>query len=288
MRIFLGGRVSRGEFHELERDVRMFSDRNKCEVATRVELSIDASTGRFIDESLDNPEPSLRSVYDVDLFILCRSFPNEFSVADVETIRRVNPLAPIVLVAGTLCMGEERTGETFHGVRRFYLDGWRATGRDELERFILSNGSKGLFAQSPLATNADIMARAKPCEGKRYDSPRGLVAILTVDGEMEALLKDSFQNAGYETFTEVPFALEPNTKRPEEVARVVVDVVDLSDPDFPGTLSAIKQAYRQIPIVLLANDVRPHEREFYERRDLWGRVRVVGKPFDVDDLVDEF
>lgn len=284
MKIFFGGRASRGEFHELERDVRTLCDRAKIEVVARSEINIDEENDRFVGETLDSQEPSLRSLYDVDLFLLCRSFPNEFCKAELEMLRRVNPLAPIVLVAGSLCAGEERTGEAFDGVKRFYIDGWRANGRAEFERFILSEGAEGLFAQPALATPADIMMNAKPREEGTTPEKHGAAVLLTVDSGMRTMLKDLFQNAGYEVFTENINELDFETEWPE-VERVVVDVVDLSDPEFPEILTTIKRAYPGAEILLLAYAPRPHEREFYERRELWGRVRVVGKPFDVDDIV---
>ena len=113
MKLFIGGRLSRDEFHELERDVRTIADRTNAQVLTRERINVDFGAERFEDETFGDGTPTLRSLSEIDLILLCRSFPNEFASSDVEAIRRVNPLAPIVFVAGALL---------FHKLRPQFAD----------------------------------------------------------------------------------------------------------------------------------------------------------------------
>lgn len=285
MRVLLGGRLLRGEFHEIERDVRLIADRGRHEVVVRERLNVDNETRRFVDESLDNPSPSLRSLRDIDIFIFCRSFPNEFSTCDVESIRRVNPLAPIVLIAGVFCGGEDRTGELFYGVRRFYVDDWRSYGRKEFERFMKTQGSEGLFVEFPLSTTVDLAVKRARVSSERPIETRGKVALISDDPDMLALLKELFQGVGYEPVVERFLTFDDARPRESDFTRVVVDSADLSDPSTLRLLSTIKSSFPGVPIDLLAFAPRPHERAFFERRDLWGQTRVVGKPFDVEALL---
>lgn len=289
MRVFLGGRVLRGEFHEVERDVRAVCDRAKHEVAIRERINVDEASGRFTDESLDSQEPSLRSLYDFDFFVLCRSFPNEFTVKDVEAIRRVNPLAPIALIAGELCEGEARTGETFNGVRRYYLGSWRASGKREFARFFTPSSPEGLFAASPLATTEDYITGLAPRADIDRSENKGRVAIFADDPYMARLLKETFQEGGYEpivrSFARSELELDTDAETPKDAVRIVVDSVDLGKPELSWRLSAIKSRFPGTPIDLLAFAPRHNERSYYERRDIWGKLRVVAKPFNVDDLL---
>ena len=285
MKLFIGGKLSREEFHELERDVRTVADRTNAQIVTRERVNVDSDPGRFEDETFDDGAPSLRSLSEVDFFILCRSFPNEFTSSDVEAIRRVNPLAPIVLVAGALCEGEERTGERFVGVRRFYVETWRGEGRRELERFFDPTGSKGLFTKSPLASTVDLLVSSDVDECKESCSEN--VLILADDPDLGACLQDGFKERGCVASVESLVRFDPSAERAEKRTRVVVDTIDLSDPTFPERLTSIKRAFPGVPIVLLAFAPRVDETRYYERRDLWGKTRVVAKPFDWEDLLDE-
>ncbi len=284
MKLFIGGKLSRDEFHELERDVRNVADRANAQVITRERINVDAVAERFEDETFGDETPSLSSLRDVSLVILCRSFPNEFSTTDVEAIRRVNPLAPIVLVVGALCEGEERTGERFAGVRRYYVETWRGEGRRELGRFFDPTGSKGLFTKSSLASSIDLLVSSE------FDEPResrsGSVLILADDPDMGACLRTGFQECGYGARVESLIRFDPSAERLEQATRVVVDTIDLGDPTFPELLASIKRSFPGVPIDLLAFAPRADETRYYERRDLWGKTRVVAKPFDWKELVD--
>lgn len=285
MKLFIGGKLSREEFHELERDVRTVADRTNAQIVTRERVNVDSDPGRFEDETFDDGAPSLRSLSEVDFFILCRSFPNEFTSSDVEAIRRVNPLAPVVLVAGALCEGEERTGERFVGVRRFYVETWRGEGRRELERFFDPTGSKGLFTKSPLASTVDLLVSSDVDECKESCSEN--VLILADDPDLGECLQEGFRERGCVARVESLIRFDPSAERAEKPTRVVVDTIDLSDPTFPERLTSIKRAFPGVPIVLLSFAPRVDETRYYERRDLWGKTRVVAKPFDWEDLLDE-
>ncbi|MBQ9874999.1 MAG: hypothetical protein IJM30_11110 [Thermoguttaceae bacterium] len=285
MRIFLGGAVSRREFYEIERDVRAIADRASVVVVSRERVEVDDSGERFADEVFGDEKPTLRSLRDVDLLILCRSFPNEFDARSLEAIRRVAPLSPIILVSGVLCEGEGRSGEPICGVRRFYLDEWRARGRDELRRFVESRGVEGEFAKSPLATEIDLLLDRTP-EPEPLKRATVEVAILADDPDMVRFLTETFEERGDVVRSESLVRFDSDPPRESEFSRVLVDVVDLSDPEFPRRLSEIKGAFPGVPVDLLVFSPRPDEIEFFERRDLWGRVRVVAKPFDLDYLLD--
>lgn len=55
-----------------------------------------------------------------ELILLAQPLPGTYQQRDVEQLRRAAPLAQIVVVAGTWCEGELRTGKPLTGVLRLY------------------------------------------------------------------------------------------------------------------------------------------------------------------------
>lgn len=56
----------------------------------------------------------------VDSILLAQPLPGFYKQAQIETLRRLAPLAQIVVVAGTWCEGELRTGKPLSGVLRLH------------------------------------------------------------------------------------------------------------------------------------------------------------------------
>ncbi len=292
MKIFLGGGRSREEFRAVERDVR------------RAEERFGATT--VVWEAFDGgalADSTARTLFDVDFFVLCRSFPSEFSPADVERLRRIAPLAPIALVAGTLCEGENRTGATFPGTRRFYPETWRSTGRREFFRFFAE--SAGLFAASPLETWGDWRVAEARRDAKKERSETSLdsatlklektarsaqpgklaeaVAIFPGgDAALGRLLRDAFAERGASVRLGAIRRLERFAGF--SPTRVVVDATDLAAASLLDELRAIRAAFPAAALDVLGFAPRCDEIELLERKSGLGAVRVVAKPFDVDFL----
>jgi hypothetical protein len=56
----------------------------------------------------------------VDFILLAQTLPGVYLQAEIDVLRRLAPLAQIVVVAGTWCEGELRTGKPLTGVLRLY------------------------------------------------------------------------------------------------------------------------------------------------------------------------
>ncbi len=269
MKIFLSVQTRRDEFQSVAVDV--------AEVATRCGATVETRESIADVENAPNYPKFLR---DVDFFVLCRSFPNEFCARDVEALRRASPLAPIALVAGSLCEGENRTGESFPGVRRFYYDAWRNVGRSEFARFFESDGAKGIFAASPLANNVDLRVKEKASACADSTSTcASRVLILSDDSAMRALLKDVFEEKGAETQVErFDCVFRKEFATPE---RVVVDAPDLASAEFLQTLKQFRSRFPEARFDVLAFAPRFDE---FKALESTGKIRVVAKPFDVELL----
>lgn len=281
MRIFLGGRTSREEFRAVKQDVRRAAERFGAETVVFETFdggSLDASTAR--------------TLFDVDFFLVCRSFPSEFSPVDVERLRRIAPLAPIAIVAGTLCEGENRTGASFPGTRRFYPETWRSTGRGEFFRFLAE--SAGLFAASPLETWDDyrIAEARRALKTEKRAALKALnpekqtetVAIFPGgDAALGRLLRDEFVERGANVRLGAVRRLECFADFLP--TRVVVDAVDLAAASLQDELRALRAAFPAAALDILGFAPRRDEVEFWEQKSGLGAVRVVAKPFDVDFLI---
>lgn len=264
----LCGRSDRREFLALASDVRELSGRLGVPVLDRRDFTAD---------------PILRNV---DFFLLLRSFPNEFCVADVERFRRLSPLAPIVTIAGELCEGEDRTGERFPGVRRFYASKWRERGRDEFVRFFDASGATGLFAASPLESEAEFDARRVVGAPRRRVANDERALLLSDDATSIALLSDVFRARGVETIARSWELFDPKEADGFGATRVVVDTNRPVDARFIRKARELCARFPRMEIVVLTFSSVGSERARYEEIPRLERVRFVSKPFSIKSLLD--
>ncbi len=72
----------------------------------------------------------------LDFCVLFQSWPGEFSDSAVLTLKRSAPLAPVILLAGSGCEGETRTGKIPPGVFRLYAHQWNEYYAAEFAQFL--------------------------------------------------------------------------------------------------------------------------------------------------------
>ena len=263
------GRCDRREFVELANDARELAGRSGVAVLERRDFSADAA---------------IRSV---DFILLFRSYPNEFSVGAVERLRSLAPLAPIAMIAGTLCEGEDRTGDRFPGVRRFYANEWRERGRFELIRFFDASGATGLFAESPLTSETEYAATRR-AEKSRSASACGTRAlILSDDASLAPVLLNLFRSQGAEARAESWALFDATTESDFVPTRVVVDSSSAIDERFVSKVWTLRKSRPQAAIDVLTFAPEFFTAEFCEVSQRLSRFRVLSKPFDVASLLDE-
>ncbi len=79
------------------------------------------------------------------IFLFCQSFPGQFSAAQFRQSAQLFPLVPRIILQGTLCEGESRTGMPPQNAFRFYVHQWTDYHFRQLELFLL--GQPSLFSQ---------------------------------------------------------------------------------------------------------------------------------------------
>ena len=262
MIVYEGGQLDRAEFSEIVKDVKTISDRYGA---------------TLVKSELIQPDKGLRNV---DFIFLFRSFPHEFLQSDVEEFRRISPLAPIVVVAGKFCEGEDYHGELFSGTRRFYIDDWRSYGREEFENFFRG---KGLFMESPLTPTSELQEYR--ISSRREGGDRGSILLLTDDERIATLCRETIPHESlcaidglFSTNAEGALRLNVNP------SRVIVDAAELSDRRIPGKIAELCKLYPSATIILLGFAPTETERRAFQTPEYEGRVNVVAKPFNLCDL----
>jgi hypothetical protein len=119
-----------------------------------------------------------------ELVLLAQGRPGVDSQTDVERLREVAPLTRIIVVAGTWCEGELRTGWPLTGVIRLYWYEFAAWWRAGLKR--LARGAAPPWADPLYDVRAGQVLRFDFAEREpRIHSPQaphdGVVAIVTTD-----------------------------------------------------------------------------------------------------------
>ena len=144
--ILLFGQTERPEFAPILADLKTIARRDASFKVREVRFLFD--NGNAV--SILRRESELPPL----LMIFCQSYPGEFSAAHFDRVRALFPLAPMILLAGTLCEGEGRTGHIPPGVIRLYYYQWESFGRPQLDRFLA--GKPGRFSFPATATWDDF------------------------------------------------------------------------------------------------------------------------------------
>ena len=263
----------------------------KCERCEFAELARDARelAGRFGVAVLERRDFfAFAAIRSVDFILLFRSYPNEFSVDDVEQMRRLAPLAPIAMIAGVLCEDEDRTGDRFPGVRRFYANEWRERGRVELTRFLAPTGATGLFAESPLTSESEYAATRRGGTSRKATKRESRVLILSDDALLAPVLLNVFRSQGVEARVEGWERFDEISEDDFIPTRVVVDSSGAIDERFAAKISALRKNRPQAAIDVLTFSPETVITEFESLFHRFSQFRVLSKPLDVETLLNGY
>jgi len=207
-----------------------------------------------------------------DMIVVAQSRPGQIHPTEVERLHAASPLSRLVVLAGSWCEGELRSGRPCQGVIRILWHQWQP----RLIPF-LQPGSARIpeFWQMPRTANLD--ERLSCTVGPRRLCREGLVAIHADTYQIFAALSQECQAGGYATVWHVS---------DESVAAggVVAAVADGISCDAPGIrfLQRIVACHRPAPVIALLDFVR---RQDYDLAMSAGVRAVVAKPFLVHDLL---
>src|SRR5262245_47740820 len=99
-------------------------------LADRTRLTILAHTSAAVDWfTASHPLP--------ELIVLAQSYPGQFTTEVVKPLRTAAPLARIIVILGTWCEGESRSGKPVPGTIRVYWHQFETRCLPELQQLCL-------------------------------------------------------------------------------------------------------------------------------------------------------
>ena len=203
--------------------------------------------------------------------VLAQAWPGQFSAASIDRLRNLAPLARLVVILGSWCEGEPRSGNPLPGVIRMY---WHQAAAGILREFPDWSQTQGSAWSLP-ATATDEERLLASIEAP-LPKGQGLVAIWTRRPEMEGLLADACRRAGYSTVWMHP-------RQPPRVEGAVAAIYDGASLDAAG-LAELKQLIAAVsPAPVLALLDAPRIQDARLARSL--AAVVIAKPFRIDELL---
>lgn len=209
-----------------------------------------------------------------DLIVLAQAYPGEHSDVELHALRCLAPMARVVVLLGSWCEGETRTGTPLPGVVRVYWHQWPVRGRREVAQ--LARGASCAWALPVTAGEEDRLL----ADAAVRSVGAGLALVYTHEDPQADWLLTAFRQAGY-TARHIRTAAAARDAQP---AAVVFDAAELG-PAEQAELRLLAETTQRAPIVVLLQFPRLDDQE---RARAAGARAVRAKPVLVDELLAEF
>jgi hypothetical protein len=208
-----------------------------------------------------------------ELIVVAQSRPGAVPLAEVERLRRNNPLAGILALLGTWCEGETRTGRPWPGVTRLYWYEFPAWFRRQL--------SLRAAGRCPDWSQCDFGIRIADC-GLRIsgDLSRGVIQLSTASRESADSLSDVLGLAGYASVWQRAGDSAPFVRG---AVAGVWDGGQLDERESDELTAFCRRLDRNNAQVIAILDFPRRDR--VERALQCGAAAVLGKPWRVEDLL---
>ena len=206
-----------------------------------------------------------------DVIVIAQAFPRQFSHGDLDRLRRLAPLSRILVLLGSWCEGETRSGQPLPAVIRIYWHQWHARAERELRRLIQSQcPSWGLPITATEEERLLASAAQMPPRGQ------GLVAIHAGGFATADWLAEACRTCGYSTAWLRP----PHYTQVEGAVAAIFDGSDLDGEEIEQ-LRSLTYALGRTPVIALLDFPRiEDQRRAFEA----GAAAVLSKPLNLDDL----
>jgi len=207
-----------------------------------------------------------------DLVVLAQAIPGRFDQRELQRFRHILPLARWVVLLGSLCEGESRTGDPIAGAIRIYWHQWPALAQRRL--FGPTSQKWGSISRLPKSAGEDEFVLA---ETEAFPLRKGLVGIVSAAAMSFGMLKSACRSTGWATVH-----IQPRNQ---------VDIDGLDAILFDGTdglgdeldlLCEVAECHPCVPIVAVLGFPRPED---VRRLGELGVRRIVSRPFGLADLV---
>lgn len=219
-----------------------------------------------------------------EVVIVFNSRPASVAPQEIERRQRCWPLASFVVVAGSWCEGELRTGWPTKGVRRFYWHEFPGWWRQQLRLHRDGRCPEWARPIQDIYRVPTAVALTKPFPNDPLRAGRhwrhGVVVIHAADRYMSEAIADVLHDAGFATIWQPPGRPAPVTRG---AVAAIWDGGQLSDKE-EDDLAMFCRARRHdaTPVIALLDFPR---RERCDVAIQLGAAAVMGKPWFNRDLV---
>lgn len=203
---------------------------------------------------------------------LLQRYPGELQDSDLDELRRQAPLARMVVIAGSWCEGEKRSGHIPEGVERIYWHQWRDRIAASAAIFRAADTPGTL---PPLTATEDD--RVLAAERRTY--PPRCIVVISREREAAQSLVDACRHLGFDAEVETNSIAYAQTTASAQADVLLWDANMRAVVD-PHQVEAIRRT-RQMPVIALVGFPRI---DVVERARAAGVHAVVSKPVMLPDL----
>ena len=206
-----------------------------------------------------------------EVIVVAQAYPGQFSHAALDRLQRLSPLSRLVLLLGSWCEGEMRTGRPWPAAVRLYWHQGPARLKQELLR--LAEGRSSTWGLPVTATDEERLLAASEAP---LPQGRGLIAICSFSVEMADWLAAACRRCGYATVWRDP-------RHPARLQDAAAGIYDGAETDA-AELDALRQFVQELapaPVLTLWDFPRIDDSQ---RAIEAGAAAVLSKPLAVDDL----
>ena len=213
------------------------------------------------------------------VILFAQARPGQFSPRQVEQIHARSPLSRLVVLLGSWCEGETRTGRPWPGVVRVFWHQWHCRLASELAACRIDANPPvppawGAWRLPRTASTSELLACTVAGPWPRG---RGLVVIRArLLGDYEAL-RDACTAGGYASLWD-PSVVPAVSSRP---AAALFSAVSGS-PDELVELAELVRRHEPAPVIVLLDFLRRND---HQQAIAAGAAAVLAKPFLVPDLL---
>jgi CheY-like chemotaxis protein len=220
------------------------------------------------------------------LTVLAQSRPGEFVSRELDELARIAPLARIVLLLGSWCEGETRTGQVWPGAARIFWYDWPGELARNLPALAAGRFAPWLAPATTLPEERYLsesfnqrVSATKPREPATVATKAAgpLVLVCTRRSSFGEALCEACRQQGYTALWQRPDRIAAV----HGVGAILWEGIHLA-PAEVAELAALAAAWPQIPILALADFPRL---ETQQRAIAAGATALLAKPCVLADLL---
>ncbi len=210
----------------------------------------------------------------VDLVLIAQSHRGAIYQADVDRIRQWWPEIPLLVLLGSWCEGESRSGAPLLGVTRVYWHQWQGQFK-QLQQWVNPSTDAALTG---VESQQLAVAESKPKHDLQVQ-----VAVSALSHAQFEMVEDAMELLGLQAIW-----AEKSIWQAEEsnsVSAVCLDCESLTE-NLTNRLIFLRKQFPDQPIFLLMGFPRKHEVQ--SLKSYWHVSAVISKPIDLTSLASAF